>query len=36
MALIVSPSQNEIAQMNKLGLDIEPHRRPDERVTAAA
>jgi type I restriction enzyme R subunit len=27
MALIVSPSQNEIAQMKKLGLDIEPHRR---------
>jgi type I restriction enzyme R subunit len=27
MALIVSPSQNEIPQMQKLGLDIEPHRR---------
>ena len=27
MALIVSPGQNEIAQMQKLGLDIEPHRR---------
>jgi type I restriction enzyme R subunit len=27
MALIVSPGQNEIAQMKKLGLDIEPHRR---------
>jgi type I restriction enzyme R subunit len=27
MALIVSPSQNEIPQMKKLGLDIEPHRR---------
>ncbi|MEP6621665.1 MAG: type I restriction endonuclease subunit R [bacterium] len=27
MALIVSPSQNEIPQMAKLGLDIEPHRR---------
>jgi type I site-specific restriction-modification system R (restriction) subunit len=27
MALIVSPGQNEIAQMEKLGLDIEPHRR---------
>jgi len=27
MALIVSPGQNEIAQMRKLGLDIEPHRR---------
>jgi type I restriction enzyme, R subunit len=27
MALIVSPSQNEIAQMNALGLDIEPHRK---------
>jgi type I restriction enzyme R subunit len=26
MALIVSPGQNEIAQMKKLGLDIEPHR----------
>jgi type I restriction enzyme, R subunit len=26
MALIVSPSQNEIAQMNALGFDIEPHR----------
>lgn len=27
MALIVSPGQNEIAQMQRLGLDIEPHRR---------
>jgi type I restriction enzyme R subunit len=27
MALIVSPAQNEIPQMKKLGLDIEPHRR---------
>jgi type I restriction enzyme R subunit len=27
MALIVSPGQNEIAQMKKFGLDIEPHRR---------
>jgi type I restriction enzyme R subunit len=27
MALIVSPGQNEIAQMKKLGLDIEPHRK---------
>jgi type I restriction enzyme R subunit len=27
MALIVSPGQNEIAQMQKLGLDIEPHRK---------
>jgi type I restriction enzyme R subunit len=27
MALIVSPGQNEIADMRKLGLDIEPHRR---------
>ncbi len=27
MALIVSPGQNEIAQMQALGLDIEPHRR---------
>ena len=27
MALIVSPGQNEIAQMRSLGLDIEPHRR---------
>jgi type I restriction enzyme, R subunit len=26
MALIVSAAQNEIAQMKKLGLDIEPHR----------
>ncbi len=26
MALIVSPGQNEIAQMQALGLDIEPHR----------
>ena len=26
MALIVSPSQNEIAQMKARGLDIEPHR----------
>jgi type I restriction enzyme R subunit len=27
MALIVSPGQNEIPQMKKLGLDIEPHRK---------
>lgn len=27
MALIVSPSQNEIAQMQNLGLDIAPHRK---------
>lgn len=27
MALIVSPGQNEIDQMRRLGLDIEPHRR---------
>jgi type I restriction enzyme R subunit len=27
MALIVSPGQNEIAQMKARGLDIEPHRR---------
>ena len=27
MAVIVSPGQNEIAQMAALGLDIEPHRR---------
>jgi type I restriction enzyme R subunit len=27
MALIVSPGQNEIEQMRKLGLEIEPHRR---------
>jgi type I restriction enzyme R subunit len=27
MALVVSPGQNEIPQMKKLGLDIEPHRR---------
>ena len=27
MALIVSPGQNEIAQMRALGLDIEPHRK---------
>ncbi len=27
MAVIVSPGQNEVAQMKKLGLDIEPHRR---------
>ena len=27
MALIVSPGQNEIAQMKKLGLEIEPHRK---------
>ena len=26
-ALIVSPGQNEIEQMRKLGLDIEPHRK---------
>jgi type I restriction enzyme R subunit len=27
MAVIVSPGQNEIAQMQRLGLEIEPHRR---------
>src|SRR5436190_5070114 len=27
MALIVSPGQNEIEQMNKHGLDIAPHRK---------
>ncbi|HCK81261.1 MAG TPA: hypothetical protein DIC59_07320, partial [Candidatus Competibacteraceae bacterium] len=27
MALIVSPGQNEIAQMQALGLDIAPHRQ---------
>jgi type I restriction enzyme, R subunit len=27
IAVIVSPGQNEIEQMKKLGLDIEPHRR---------
>ncbi len=27
MALIVSPGQNEIEQMHRLGLEIEPHRR---------
>jgi type I restriction enzyme R subunit len=27
MAVIVSPGQNEISQMQTLGLDIEPHRR---------
>jgi type I restriction enzyme R subunit len=27
MALIVSPGQNEIEQMKRIGLDIEPHRR---------
>ena len=27
MAVIVSPGQNEIEHMKKLGLDIEPHRR---------
>ena len=27
MAVIVSPGQNEIEQMKKLGIDIEPHRR---------
>jgi type I restriction enzyme R subunit len=27
MAVIVSPGQNEIAQMKELGLDIAPHRR---------
>ena len=27
MALIVSPGQNEIEQMRKRGLDIEPHRK---------
>lgn len=32
MAVIVSPGQNEIEQMKKLGLDIDPHRR---RMTAS-
>ncbi len=27
MAVIVSPAQNEIEQMRKLGIDTEPHRR---------
>jgi len=27
MAVVVSPGQNEIEHMKKLGLDIEPHRR---------
>lgn len=27
MAVIVSPGQNEIVQMKKLGIDIEPHRK---------
>jgi type I restriction enzyme R subunit len=27
MAVIVSPAQNEIEQMKKIGVDIEPHRR---------
>ncbi len=27
MAVVVSPGQNEIQQMRKLGLDIEPHRK---------
>jgi type I restriction enzyme R subunit len=27
MAVVVSPGQNEIQQMQKLGLNIEPHRR---------
>ena len=27
MALIVSPGQNEIAQMQEHGLDIVPHRK---------
>jgi type I restriction enzyme R subunit len=27
MALIVSPAQNEIEEMNRLGLDIAPHRK---------
>ena len=27
MAVVVSPAQNEIPQMKKLGLDIEPHRK---------
>ena len=27
MAVILSPGQNEIEQMKKLGLDIEPHRK---------
>ena len=35
MALIVSPGQNEIEQMQKHGLDIVPHRQADERIAAA-
>ena len=41
MAVVVSPSQNEIALMAKQGLDIEPHRRRmvkedlDEKFKAA-
>jgi type I restriction enzyme R subunit len=41
MAVVVSPSQNEIALMAKRGLDIEPHRRRlvkedlDEKFKAA-
>jgi type I restriction enzyme R subunit len=27
MAVVVSPAQNEIEQMKKLGLDIVPHRK---------
>ena len=36
MALIVSPGQNEIEQMKKLGLDIVPHRKRMNRVAAAS
>jgi type I restriction enzyme R subunit len=32
MAVIVSPGQNEIQQMAKLGLDIEPHRKRIRRA----
>jgi type I restriction enzyme R subunit len=36
MALIVSPGQNEIEQMKKLGLDILPHRKRMNRIAAAS
>jgi type I restriction enzyme R subunit len=35
MALIVSPGQNEIEQMHKLGLDIAPHRKRMNEETLA-
>ncbi|MEI2816843.1 MAG: hypothetical protein V9E99_10380 [Microthrixaceae bacterium] len=31
MAVVVSQSQNEIAHLERHGLDIRPHRRADER-----